>query len=49
LHLTPNGNFLYITERTSNSFATFSVDGARGKLIYLGSTPTEKQPRGFAI
>jgi 6-phosphogluconolactonase len=49
LHLTPNGKFLYMTERTSNSLATFSVDGASGKLIYLGSTHTEKQPRGFAI
>ena len=36
-------------ERTSNSLATFSVDGASGKLIFLRSTPTEKQPRGFAI
>ena len=25
------------------------VDGATGKLTYLSSTPTEKQPRGFAI
>jgi 6-phosphogluconolactonase len=49
LHLTPNGKFLYMTERTSNSLATFSVDGASGKLIFLGSTPTETQPRGFAI
>jgi 6-phosphogluconolactonase len=49
LHLTPNGKFLYMTERTSNSLATFSVDGASGKLIFLSSTPTENQPRGFAI
>jgi 6-phosphogluconolactonase len=49
LHLTPNGKFLYMTERTSNSLATFGVDGASGKLIFLGSTPTENQPRGFAI
>ena len=49
LHLTPNGKFLYMTERTSNSLATFSVDGASGKLTFLGSAPTEKQPRGFAI
>ena len=49
LRLTPNGKFLYMTERTSNSLATFSVDGASGKLIFLGSAPTEKQPRGFAI
>ena len=49
LHLTPNGKFLYMTERTSNSVSTFSVDGATGNLIYQGTTPTEKQPRGFAI
>jgi len=49
LHLTPNGKFLYMTERTSNSLATFSVDGASGKLTFLGSAPTEIQPRGFAI
>jgi 6-phosphogluconolactonase len=33
LHLTPNGKFLYMTERTSSSLGTFSVDGASGKLI----------------
>ena len=49
LHMTPNGKFLYMTERTTSSLAAFSVDGANGKLTYLGSTPTEKQPRGFAI
>ena len=26
-----------------------SVDGASGKLTYVASTPTEKQPRGFRI
>ncbi len=49
LHLTPNGKFLYVAERTSNSLGAFSVDGPSGKLTYLGSTPTEPQPRGFAI
>lgn len=49
IHMTPNGRFLYITERTSSTLAAFSVDGASGKLAYLGSTPTERQPRGFAI
>jgi 6-phosphogluconolactonase len=47
--MTPNGKFLYITERTSNTLAAFGADAATGKLTYLGSTPTEKQPRGFAI
>jgi 6-phosphogluconolactonase len=49
LHLTPDGKFLYAAERTSNTIAAFSVDAASGKLTYLSSTPTEKQPRGFAI
>jgi len=49
LHLTPNGKFLYAAERTSSSLGGFKVDGATGKLTFVGSTPTEKQPRGFAI
>jgi 6-phosphogluconolactonase len=49
LHVTPNGKFLYAAERTSSSIGGFSVDSSTGKLSYLGSTPTEKQPRGFAI
>ena len=49
LHLTPNGKFLYVAERTGSTLTTFSVDGASGKLAYLASTTTEKQPRGFAI
>jgi len=49
VHMTPNGRFLYISERTSSTLAAFSVDGASGKLTYLASTPTERQPRGFAI
>jgi 6-phosphogluconolactonase len=49
LHVTPDGRFLYAAERTSSSIATFAVDVATGKLTYLASTPTEKQPRGFRI
>jgi 6-phosphogluconolactonase len=49
LHLTPDGKFLYATERTHSTMAGFSVDGATGKLSYLGATPTETQPRGFNI
>ena len=49
LHVTPNGKFLYAAERTSSSIGAFSVDTATGKLTYLSSTPTEKQPRGFRI
>jgi len=49
LHLTPNGRFLYASERTTSTIGAFRVDTASGKLTYLGSTPTEKQPRGFNI
>jgi 6-phosphogluconolactonase len=49
IHITPDEKFLYITERTSSTLAAFSVNAQTGKLAYLGSMPTEKQPRGFAI
>jgi len=49
IHMTPNGRFLYISERTGSTLEGFSVDGASGQLVRLGSTPTERQPRGFAI
>ena len=41
--------FMYASERTSSTLAAFTVDPATGKLTYVSSTPTEKQPRGFAI
>jgi len=49
IHLTPNGRFLYISERTSSTLGAFRVNSQTGRLIYLASTPTESQPRGFAI
>jgi 6-phosphogluconolactonase len=49
LHVTPDGKLLYAAERTSSSIGAFRVDAATGKLTYLSSTPTEKQPRGFRI
>ena len=49
IHLTADGRFLYISERTSSTLATFSVNVETGKLTYLASTPTESQPRGFAM
>jgi 6-phosphogluconolactonase len=49
IHMTPNGKFLYVSERTSSTLGAFSVDASNGKLTYLSSTPTERQPRGFAI
>jgi 6-phosphogluconolactonase len=49
IHLSPDGRFLYTSERTSHSLCAFKVDAASGKLAWMGTTPTEKQPRGFAI
>ena len=49
LHITPNGKFLYGSERTSSTLAGFQVDPTTGKLTPIGSVPTEKQPRGFGI
>ena len=49
LHLTPDGRYLYASERTSSTLSTFRVDTATGQLQPLGQTPTEKGPRGFAI
>ncbi len=49
LHLTPDGRYLYASERTSSTLSTFKVDASTGRLQPLGQTPTEKGPRGFAI
>lgn len=49
IHLTPNGRFLYTAERTGSTINTFTINTANGLPSYSGSTPTEKQPRGFRI
>jgi 6-phosphogluconolactonase len=49
LHLSPDGRFLYASERTSSTISTYRVDASTGLLQPLGQTPTEKTPRGFAI
>jgi len=49
IHVTPDGRFLYASERTSSSISAFKVDPESGRLTPTGSVPTEKQPRGFAI
>lgn len=49
LHITPDGRFLYASERTSSTLAAFRVDPGAGTLSLVGHTPTEKQPRGFAV
>jgi 6-phosphogluconolactonase len=49
IHTTPDGRFLYASERTSSTLAGFAIDDANGALKRIGNWPTETQPRGFAI
>jgi 6-phosphogluconolactonase len=49
IHMTPNGKFMYVSERTGSTISLLNVDSSMGKLTYVSSTPTERQPRGFAI
>jgi 6-phosphogluconolactonase len=49
LHLTPDGRYLYASERTTSTLAAFRIDAARGTLSLVGRYPTETTPRGFAI
>jgi 6-phosphogluconolactonase len=49
IHLTPDGKFLYASERTTSTLAAFSIDAKTGMLTSIDSYPTEKQPRGFNI
>ena len=47
--ITPNGKFLYATERTTNKIALFTLAPGSGKLAYVANFATEAQPRGIAI
>ncbi|WP_027568356.1 beta-propeller fold lactonase family protein [Bradyrhizobium sp. URHA0013] len=49
IHITPDGRFLYASERTTSTLTAYKVDATSGKLTTIGSVPTEKQPRGFHI
>jgi len=49
IQITPNGKFLYTTERTTNKIALFTVAPGTGKLAYVTNFATEAQPRGIRI
>ncbi|MEZ3500337.1 lactonase family protein [Pantoea sp. KPR_PJ] len=46
--LTPDGRFLYVSERTSSTVSGYRV-GTEGRLRLINSWPVEKQPRGIAV
>ncbi|WP_251978710.1 lactonase family protein [Salinicola avicenniae] len=49
LHITPDGRYLYLSERTSSTLSTLRADPESGALQFVGNQPTVKQPRGFEV
>jgi 6-phosphogluconolactonase len=49
IHITPNGRYLYVSNRGHNSIAGFCVNPESGRLERLSITPTEPIPRAFNI
>jgi len=49
IHITPNGKWLYVSIRSTNTITAFDVDPHSGNLTYIGSYDTEKVPRGINI
>jgi 6-phosphogluconolactonase len=49
LRFTPDGRFLYTSERRSSTLALFAVDATSGGLTPLGHAATQAQPRGFTL
>jgi 6-phosphogluconolactonase len=49
LHVTPDGRFLYGSERKTSTLVGYRIDPEKGTLSPIGHFPTEKTPRGFNI
>ena len=49
LHVTPDGRFLYGSERKSSTLVGYRIDPEKGTLSLAGRTATETTPRGFGI
>lgn len=49
LHITPDGKFVYASDRTTNTITGFKVNAADGTLTLIESIPTEAMPRSFSI
>jgi 6-phosphogluconolactonase len=50
IHVTPDGRFLYCSNRGEDSLACFALGARTGALRLVGHTPTEgKTPRNFVI
>ncbi len=49
IHITPDGKWLYVSERSTSTIAAFAVDRHSGNLTYIESYGTEKTPRGINV
>jgi 6-phosphogluconolactonase len=49
IHITPDGRFLFASNRGHDSLAGYRVDNLSGELTLTGYYPTEKEPREFEI
>ena len=49
IQLTPDGRYLYATERGTSTISQYTIDPKTGMLTANGSVPTEKQPRAIAV
>lgn len=49
IHITPQGSYLYATNRGHDSIACYAIDSDTGALTSLGQQPTQATPRAFNI
>ena len=49
IHISPDGKYLYVSERTRSVVTTLKVDEASGLPAFAGLTDVENQPRGFNL
>jgi 6-phosphogluconolactonase len=49
IHVTPDGRYLYASERQTSTLVGFRIDAANGFLSPVGRWSTETTPRGFAV
>ena len=49
IHVTPDGRYLYSSERGSNTIAAYRCGSDSGTLALIGHFPTEAEPRSLAM
>jgi 6-phosphogluconolactonase len=49
IEITPDGKYLYASNRGHDSLACYSIEASSGRLTSLGNVATEKTPRAFNL